>query len=244
MKITTFFLFAFLAFGQEKLSEEARAQAWATIEAAAPKSARAAEMSPIPRAALVREQQVNGYGEKVVLTFTQPGLYLFSGVTCEGSPVRLGDTGYYDTIGGMGALHLLVVDTTKLMEAAPSSPRLCWVNVFRLTRGGEVQQLETYLAAKPSNQPTQVVAESVDFGNGYFVHLSSPKIQKGATVAIGRGAVSGIVESVGNNIFRVGFPIGTFFLPEPGPTTLTICQGGKCETEIVSRRLEINSGKG
>lgn len=233
---------ACLAFGQEKLSEEARAQAWATVEATTQKGVRAAEMQPIPRAALIREQQINSSGEKVFLTFSQTGMYLFSGVTCEGSPVRLGDTGYYNTLSGVS--HLLVVDTTKLLEAAPSSPRLCWVNVFRLTHSGEVQQLETYLAPKPSNQPTQVVAESVDFGGGYLIHLSSPRVQKGVVVAIGRGAVSSIVEPIGNNIFRVGFPIDTFFLPEPGPTTLTICQGGKCETEIFYRRVDVHPGKG
>lgn len=236
-----FFLFAsFLAFGQEKpvpLTPEQSATAWARVEPFLKTTDRAASnMPPIGGAALVTERRLNEEGERILLVYSLPGTYLLQGSTCQGDSLRLGEF-WYD--GPTLFMPAIVLDTERRFEGAPFAPTICFIRVFRLA-GGQVEEFGVIVGSRPTIPPAKVMAEAVNGRGEYSLTLSG--VDPEATVVIGKSAISLQKERLPDGSIRVTFP--GVWIPPAGPTTLTICRQGKCETQVFERWVHVPVPKG
>lgn len=239
--IALFILASLLAFGQQKpvpLTPEQSSAAWAQVGPSAKMVYRATSGMPaINGGALVTERQVNEYGERIWLIYSLPGTYLIQGVTCQGAPSDLGGFEYQ---GPALFMPVLTLDTNRRFEALPFAPNICFINTFRLS-GGRVEQLGILVGSRPTIPPVRVMAEAVNGRGEYFLTLSGVSLE--ATIAVGKSAISLQKEQLPDGSVRVVFPAG-IWIPPAGPTTLTICRFGSCETQVFERRVEVPIPKG
>ncbi len=244
MKTTTIFgiiflISATLAFGQSKLgmsmSREAAAQAWATVINLPP------DTPGVSGGGLVSVPEFNGtWHQTVWAVYTLPGTYLMRGNTCDGGgEEKLGtaiwETNPYSATGGG-----VVLNTRKRAESGDFMPSICSIEFIRLHQG--ITQLSTIQLGQSSDAPElQIGSEGVKDGRYY---ISTGKLPSDAVVIIGQTGVATEIQPS---------PAGTivFFSPNGlpyavGPTTGTLCYGGKCGTTTYKKKVvvEYPGGKG
>ena len=249
MKVSIYFFFlaTSLAFGQLEvtrvdLEPQDAALAWQIVESQVPDAGQKSlnSIAQIKGATLVREPAVNGWGEKVWLTFSATGTYLLQAVTCNGSPTWFVASAW--TIPDGMVAHLLIVDTEALRSAIPFYDSVCAVNAFRLD-GSSVEMLHVTLGSEPQ-QPLTVYGESISGDGEYELHVSANSIySKVATISVGRGALASGFQLTPDGNLLLKFPAGSY-LPEPGLSTLTICQDGACTSQTFVRRVPFPSPSG
>lgn len=251
MKKLTFclILFAFLAFGQkseiQKMDRNAATQAWAAISFPLPP-----DTPSITGGGLIVESETNGWNRKVWLTATRPGAYLLQGKTCNGDDMKLGEV-YWEanypslpsvpSVSSSPSFGGLVFDSVALASAFPFASQMCSVEAIRLDKG-KIEK--SSVEVNPWQQPSpafQFGSEGITKDGRYFVAM--PLLPADAIVILGRSMIATEIQrSPTNNI--VVFPqVG---MPPVGPTTITVCSGGKCTTTTFERKVAVETpgGKG
>ena len=235
-------LSAFSAEGVEQMDRTAAAQAWASVNIPLPQ-----DTPSISGGGLVVESEPNGVGRKVWLTFSASGVYLIQGNICgdEGNSIRFGEL-YWELNPYTSQANALIYDSAGLISALPYFPQICSVDVIRINMG-RIEKLSAWVNPwwMLSTRPTQewrIGSEGTTPEGQYYVTLGGT-IPADATVIIGRSLIATEIRQSPAGAVAV-FPQEG--MPPVGPTTLTVCSGGKCNSIIFERKVNINypNGKG
>jgi len=196
-----------------------------------------ANIPGITGATLITEVESNGSGRKVWLAATLNGTYIMQATAWNGVVVPLGQVSWE----GGNPLILSVLDTIAYSQGAPFSTGFASVDVFRIA-GGRVERDSVNLLSSGSG--LSFSGEGKTDTGAYFVSFVVPP-GDGVTVSIGRN--SAVFSILAKDLFGgsiVFFP-PNFYLPSAGPTTLTVCQAGVCNSIIYNRKVEVfPTGKG
>lgn len=231
------FFITFLAFGQEvkKLDRNTAARAWAMVNMSLPQ-----DTPTISGGGLVVESETNGTGRKVWLLVSQPGTYLFQAVPCGGSEeVKIGEI-YWESIN-YGPFSIAIFDGAALSSGLPYLSQFCLVEAIHINNS-RIEKSSVIVNPWDRGVPKNQFSEGVTPDGVYYI--STGLLPQDAVVIMGRYTIATDIKSspFGTTVF---FPQG--WLPPAGPATLTVCSGGRCNTNTYETRVYVNSsgsGKG
>ena len=226
------------AMGQTRLDKHVSAQAWAAVEGQkVTKGSAHTATTQIPSiigAAVVAEPQVNSWGERFYAVIFSSGTYLAKGVMCDGFPIRMGEWRFEMPADGYGA-GFVILDPSALSTAAPGIQPFCHLQLFRLING-EVSGVSVGVPLDHKEVLFEVVGESILQQGEYLVAVRG-EIDPKAEVVLGRS-----LRPVRRDKYITGetrFFFNSKDVPFVGALTLTMCQGGACDTQLIPRNPNV-----
>lgn len=186
-------------------------------------------------------EDVNGYGKKVMLTFTNPGFYLVSGKNCGGGEMLSLGEFYWDPSKTQSSTNQ-VFDAVAYGNAMPYAALPCLLEVVFVGRGKierSIVDVSSYQAQLPTTNSLkiQVIGESATKTGQY--QITTGGLPKDAVVILGRGVLGSIQTNLGGSNI-ITFPPDAY-LPNVGATTVTLCSQGRCGTSTYERKLQVSN---
>ena len=214
----------------------------------------AVSVPPMMSAGIVVKKEVDGEGQKAFFVTNRSGRYIFQGVYCDTEmKERLQLGGFSITIrneNSPSGYSAQIFDSNVYWSAMNQAPPVCSVEAFRI--GGSIEALKSDLNGPPVRlRVSEPLLFNPDREEVYSLIDMIPQTETPETVILGDrifGQASGssfLPSSLGSKVLNLvyKFPVG-WYLPEPGPTSLTKCVNGKCLTGVYQREYQLSNGKG